>query len=245
MYFFGAYFTFYNELGDFLSKFQKNKTIFYRFNGKPSVKDSIEAIGIPHTEVEYITANGISVRFDYHIKNRDQINVYPIYSNINYSNLIELRQEIDEVGFVLDVHLGKLARLLRMSGFDTIYSNNYDDHQIARLAANSGRILLTRDRRLLKFKDITYGYWLRSVDPDVQLKEVLKRFALFDSIDQFKRCMKCNGLIGQVDKNKIIDKLEPLTKKYYSEFYRCDSCKQIYWKGSHYEKMKDYIDSLV
>ena len=245
MYFFGANFTFHKELNDFLSKYQKDKTIFYRFNGKPSVKDSIEAIGVPHTEVEHIIANGISVGFDYHIKNRDEINVYPLFSDIKCSDPIKLRPEIDGVGFILDVHLGKLARLLRMCGFDTIYCNDYDDHRIAGLAAGSGRIVLTRDRRLLKFKNIVYGYWLRSGNPHDQLKEVLKRYCLYDSIEEFKRCIRCNGFIEKVDKDTIIEILEPLTKKYYDEFYRCNSCSQVYWKGSHYDKMKGYLDALV
>ncbi len=245
MYFFGAYFTFHKELNDFLSKYQKDKTIFYKFNGKPSVKDSIEAIGIPHTEVEHIIVNGISVEFSCHIKNRDEINVYPLCSDIKCTNLIKLREEIGDAGFILDVNLGKLARLLRMCGFDALYNNSYDDHQIAQLAADSGRIVLTRDRRLLKFKDITYGYWLRSDDPHRQIKEVLKRYGLYGSINEFKRCIRCNGFIQRVDKNAIIDILEPLTEKYYNEFYRCDTCEQIYWKGSHYYKMKDYLDALL
>ncbi len=245
MYFFGAYFTFYKQLNDFLSKYQKNKTIFYEFNGKPSVKDSIEAIGIPHTEVEHIIANGISVGFSYHITNRDEVCVYPHSSDIKSTDPHKLRPELNGVGFILDVHLGKLARLLRMCGFDTFYNNSYDDHQIAHIAAGSGRIVLTRDRRLLNFGDIVYGYWLRSDDPHKQLKEILSRYGLYGSINEFKRCIKCNGFIEQVDKNTIISSLEPLTEKYYDEFYRCDSCRQIYWKGSHYEKMKSYLDSLV
>lgn len=245
MYFFGAYFTFHDDLYDFLSKFPKNQEVFYRFNGNPSIKDSIEAIGVPHTEVEYITANGISVGFGYHLKNKDKINVYSLNSDIKCSNLVRLREKPRDIAFILDVHLGKLARLLRMCGFDTIYSNSYNDHIIASLAADSCRIVLTRDRRLLRFKDIIYGYWLRSVDPHEQLKEVLMRYELYDSIYRFYRCIKCNGLIEQVEKNEVIDRLEPLTKKYYDEFYQCDSCKQVYWKGSHYSKMKDYLDSLT
>lgn len=245
MFFFGAYFTFYKQLNDFLSKYQKNKTIFYEFNGKPSVKDSIEAIGIPHTEVEHIMVNGVPVGFSYHIKNRDEIHVYPLYPDIKPSVPVKLRQEIEHAEFISDVNLGKLARLLRMCGFDTLYNNSYDDHYIARLAAGSGRIVLTRDRRLLKYNDIIYGYWLRSDDPHKQLKEVLDRYSIYESINEFKRCIRCNGFINKVDKETISDILEPLTKKYYNEFYRCDSCRQIYWKGSHYEKMKNYLDSLV
>lgn len=242
---FGAHFRFHDELNDFLDKYRKNQSIFYTFGGKPSVKDCIEALGVPHTEVDCIIASKAGVDFSYHVTNRDSIDVYPAGSIDTNSTCVHLRPDINRWEFILDVHLGKLARFLRMCGFDTIYENDFDDHRLARLAAQSGRILLTRDRRLLMFKDIVYGYWLRAVDPDRQLKEVLTRFSLFERIENFKRCIRCNGIIEPVDKQSVIDELEPLTKKHYDQFYQCVSCRQIYWKGSHYDKMSEYLQSIV
>jgi uncharacterized protein with PIN domain len=131
-----------------------------------------------------------------------------------------------------------------MCSFDAKYSNNYTDHDIARLADMEHRIVLTRDRRLLKQKIITHGYWLRSTAPKKQIYEVLRRFDLFSMIESFKRCMECNGKIIPVDKKEILNQLEPKTIQYFDEFYHCMDCKRIYWKGSHYEQMSKFLDKI-
>jgi len=244
MYDFTANFDFKLNLNDFLPENQKFESIIYKFNGNPSIKDSIEAIGVPHTEVALIMVNGKSTGFEYQLLNEDSVVVYP--ENLISSDLktLSLRAELTEYRFVLDVNLGKLAKLIRMIGFDVLYNNSYDDAEIEFLSVRDNRIVLTRDRKLLKRKMIQHGYWVRSNDPKEQIKEVIIRFKLNGRIKKFHRCINCNGVIKQIEKHKILHSLEPLTKQYFDEFYRCNSCMQIYWKGSHYEKMNDHIRNL-
>jgi uncharacterized protein with PIN domain len=207
---------------------------YYEFRGPQSVKHLIEAAGVPHTEVSDIQVNGSQVDFNYLVKDGDQVD---ILSFTTVQNLIEHR-------FILDNHLGKLASYLRMLGFDCFYQNDYQDKQLAQILVEDNRILLTRDHRLLMRKSIQQGYWLRSQNPTQQLKEVLNRFKLFHQIKPFQRCMSCNQLLYPVPKDSVLPRLEPLTQKYFDEFRLCPSCKQVYWKGSHYLKMMKFIQEI-
>lgn len=207
----------------------------YEFNGPQSVKHLIEAAGVPHTEVSDIQVNGCPVDFSYLVRDGDQVEVQ---SCTTCFNLLANR-------FVLDNHLGKLARHLRMLGFDCLYQNNYQDDTLAQISVDENRILLTRDHRLLMRKSLQHGYWLRSQDPKQQLKEVLERFALFDQISPFQRCMNCNQLLHPAPKGAVLHRLEPLTQKYFDEFRLCPGCQQVYWKGSHYLKMMKYIQEIT
>lgn len=238
-----AYFRFHGELNDFLPRSGKDKQCRYEFDRNPSVKDSIEAIGAPHTEVDLIIANGLSIGFDYHLADGDEVEVYPVSNEVNISPRVNLRDEPIPV-FIVDVNLGKLARLLRMSGFDAVFKNDYNDHDVARIAHEQQRIVLTRDRRLLRHKIITHGYWIRSSEPRKQLIEVLDRFTLWDDINPFNRCLECNGIIKSVPKEEVLDRLEPKTVLYYDEFFKCSDCGKVYWKGTHYDHMNSVLDEV-
>jgi uncharacterized protein with PIN domain len=240
-----ASFRFYAELNDFLPVNQKHQSFDFIFQGNPSVKDSIEAIGVPHTEIDLILVNGQSVDFSYHLRDHDYISVYPVFESLDISPLVKLRAEpLRKIRFILDVHLGKLARKLRLLGFDTLYRNDYQDAEIIRLALKEKRIILTRDRGILKTGRVSHGFWIRSNQADSQIAEVLNRFQLYAQIKAFHRCTVCNGIVRRIDKETIRDRLLPRTVKYYDEFYRCTECDRIYWKGSHYRKMEVYIQRL-
>lgn len=240
-----AHFRFYEELNDFLLPDRKKRTFAYHFNGRPAVKDAIEAIGVPHTEVDLILVNGKSVGFDYQLQCDDRVAVYPVFETLDISPLIRLRPKpLREPKFILDVHLGKLARLLRMLGFDTLYRNDYEDAEIIRQALAEHRIILTRDQGLLKVKQVTHGYWIRATAPEAQAREVLRRLDLFSEIRPFARCMECNGTIEEVDKTDIIHRLPPKTVSYFDEFFKCATCGKVYWKGSHHDKMEALIKRL-
>jgi hypothetical protein len=240
-----AEFRFYEELNDFLPPEKRKIAFDYPLARRASVKDIIEALGVPHTEVEVILANGESVDFEYIVRNGDLISVYPVFESLDIRPLLKLRESpLRRPCFVLDCHLGRLARYLRQFGFDTLYRNDYDDDQLAQISADEHRILLTRDRDLLKRRIITHGYFVRHTDPRKQLDEVLARFDLHAHIEPFGRCTRCNGRVVAVEKNNILDRLEPKTCKYFDEFWQCSSCGQIYWEGSHFEKMKSLSDEL-
>ncbi|MBE7550838.1 MAG: Mut7-C ubiquitin/RNAse domain-containing protein [Anaerolineales bacterium] len=237
---------FYAELNDFLPPDQRQKTLVYSFELSASVKDVIEALGVPHTEVDLILANGVSVDFTYLVRDGDRISVYPVFEAIDITPLVRVRpRPLRETRFVLDVHLGRLAIYLRMLGFDALYRNDYTDEELAQISSTQGRILLTRDRGLLKRSIVTHGYCVRSTSPPPQLVEVLRRFDLFASLRPFSRCLHCNGLLEAVDKQAISDRLPPKTRQYYDEFRRCQNCDRIYWPGSHFQRMQQFIQSLL
>lgn len=238
-------FRFYEELNDFLPENRKKVSFSFIFRGKPAVKDAVEAIGVPHVEVDLILVNGKSVGFDYTLQDNDYVSVYPVFETLDLSNVSHLRgKPLREIRFVLDVHLGKLARYLRVFGIDTLYRNDYEDMEIISISIAEHRVILTRDLGLLKVKTVTHGYYVRSQFPKVQLTEVLKHFDLYHSLNPFSRCGKCNEKLMMVPKDEIVNQLEPLTRQYFDEFYRCLGCGTIYWEGSHYERMKEFVDRI-
>ncbi len=240
-----AFFRFYAELNDFLPTNKRQKTFSYRFFGRPSVKDAIEALGVPHPEVDLILVNGISVGFDYHLSAGDRISVYPVFELLNISDVTRLRPKpLRDPKFILDVNLGKLARKLRLLGFDTLYGNACDDQEIVDLALKERRIILTRDVGLLKHKEVTHGYWVRATLPFRQTVEVVRKFDLFSAIRSFNRCLDCNGLLETVAKEEIQHLLPKKTRQHFDEFYRCNGCGKIYWPGSHYAKMKRFVQQI-
>ena len=238
-----AEFRFYAELSDFLPLERRQRAISHEFEGNPSIKDTIEAIGVPHPEVDLILVNGESVGFDYHLQNGDQVSVYPVFESIDISPLVRLRPEpLREVRFVLDTYLGRLAGYLRMFGFDTLYRNDFGDEMLAQIASEQKRILLTKDRGLLKRNSVTHGYCVRSTNPKDELVEVMRRFDLFRSIAPFRRCIRCNEVLAAVEKEDILEELLPQVREDYSEFRRCTGCHQIYWKGTHFERMEHFME---
>lgn len=238
----------YEELNRFTSRGEGSEDREYRtqFIGNPGVKDLIESLGVPHTEVDMILVDGESVGFDYRVQDGDRIAVYPVFESFDVGDVSRVRATpLREPRFILDVHLGKLARLLRMLGFDTLYDNSWDDPEIVERGLAENRIILTRDAGILKRRDVTHGYLVRSDDPLEQAAEVLRRFDLARRIEPFRRCMACNGLIESVSREEVEEELLPGTREHYSEFYRCRSCGRVYWRGSHYEAMREKIETLL
>ncbi|MDR4508790.1 MAG: Mut7-C ubiquitin/RNAse domain-containing protein [Candidatus Brocadiaceae bacterium] len=240
-----AQFHFYEKLNDFFPSEKREKNYSYQFRGNPSIKDPIEAIGVPHTEVDLIVVNGHSVSFEYRLQHGDQVAVYPEKVSTDIFPRVKLRDEpLKKHAFILDVHLGKLAKMLRMLGFDVVYENDYDDPEIIRRSLEEKRIIVTRDRRLLYVKVIVHGYCIRSMNSEEQLQEVLDRYDLYSQIRPFYRCMICNGKIRKIDKSLIIHRLEPKTKAYFNEFFLCEGCNRIYWKGSHHDRIQIRLEKV-
>jgi uncharacterized protein with PIN domain len=240
-----ARFRFYGSLNDFLESDHRQTEFAYAFNSDQSIKHLLEALGVPHTEVDLILINGEAVNFSTLVQARDRISIYPRFTSIDISDLEHVRPlDLGECQFILDNHLGKLAGYLRMLGFDTYYQNDYQDAELAQISNDEKRILLTRDRDLLKRRLVTYGYWVREKEPRRQLVEILRRFDLFSATQPFTRCLRCNGLLKPVPKGAIEHRLLPKTRRYYNTFAICQDCQQIYWQGSHWEKMQKFIDSI-
>lgn len=241
-----AFFRFYEELNDFLPAEKRKQTFEYHFSGAPSVKDAIEAIGVPHVEVDLVLVNGRSVDFSCRLADGDFISVYPVFESFDISEVTRLRSNpLRETRFLADVQLGTLAKYLRLSGFDTFYWNENIAGGIIELALTEKRVLLTRNIQLLKNKSVTHGYWVRSQKLAEQLREVITRFDLENQIHLFTRCLECNGLLAAVPKEEILTLLLPKTRLYYNDFMKCPGCGRIYWQGSHWERMKDSIRKML
>ncbi|MEZ4864444.1 MAG: Mut7-C RNAse domain-containing protein [Caldilineaceae bacterium] len=149
------------------------------------------------------------------------------------------------IKFILDVHLGKLARWLRLLGFDTLYRNDYDDPEIVEIAACEGRTILTRDGGIMKRRAVIRGYHIQSTNPEEQLRELFACYPLEQQIKPFRRCLACNGLLKSVDKATILHLLEPKTIHYYDEFFRCTDCQKIYWRGTHFTRMEAFVARVI
>ena len=237
---------FYAELNDFLPKERQQQRFSYEVQGNPTVKDVIEALGIPHTEVDLILVNDQSVDFNYHLQDHDRVSVYPVFEALDITPLIRLRPApLREVRFVVDTHLGRLAGYLRMLGFDALYSNDCDDETLAQIASQEKRILLTKDRGLLKRNLVTHGYCVRNTYPREKLIEVLRRFDLFRQVQPFARCIRCNGLLEEVSKKDVLELLPPKVREGHDRFRRCGNCRQVYWKGTHYERMQQFLAEIL
>jgi len=240
----------------FFLKGPGSETVERTLKEKSSIKDVIESCGIPHPEVDVILINREAVDFARTIDREMNVDVYPVEA----SPLPFRAQRLQQRGltrFVADGHLGKLTRDLRLLGFDVLYDRDPSDRQLLELitldqpsvaAATYGsegdRALLTRDRRLLMHSIVEHGYYLRSQEPLEQTIEILRRFDLVDLIRPFTRCLRRNALLQPIDKNTVIDRLEPLTKIYYHDFRRCTGCGQLYWPGSHFGKLQTRIQEI-
>lgn len=241
-----ALFRFYAELNDFLPAEKRQKSILYRFHDAPAVKDAIEALGVPHVEVDLVIINGCSVDFAHRLQPGDQVSVYPVFETLNITPLVRLSgRPLRRTAFIADVHLKKLARLLRLLGFDTVHANDVGDTKIVSQAAEDRRIILTRDRELLKRRAVTHGYWVRSTEPLEQAREVLRRFDLRDQVRLFRRCVACNGALIPVDKKAVLPRIPPKTARWLDEYFICRNCDKLYWHGTHVPKLEEIVDRIL
>jgi len=236
---------FYAELNTLLKPENRFRTFNIKVASTETLKDTIESLGVPHPLVQLVLVNSHPVYMTNRINLGDHISVFPFFRNMDLTSIVETQSDFPGIPqFAADSHLGKLTSYLRMAGFDTRYQNHWDQYELINYAIKEQRILLTRSCGLLKRKTVQYGYYLFSQDPLIQLQEVFDRYQLNKYQKPFTRCIKCNGQILQVKKNQIEQRLEPKTKQFFNEFWICQQCDQIYWRGSHFSKMANLIDRL-
>jgi uncharacterized protein with PIN domain/sulfur carrier protein ThiS len=234
---------FFGDLDFFLGPKFRSETVERRLSERTSIKDVIESCGIPHPEVDAILVNGQSVGFDHTLVSDSEVEVLPVVHRDTFGAEKHL-QLTGIVRFVADGHLGKLTRNLRLLGFDVAYGARTGDRELLDIMARENRALLTRDRRLLMHSIVRHGYCPRSQTADEQTAEVLGRFNLLGLIAPFTRCLRCNAALQDTSKAEVIEDLEPLTKIYYDHFRRCPGCGQVYWAGSHFQKLKKRIERI-
>jgi uncharacterized protein with PIN domain len=233
--------TFHGDLAFF---FRGNSVAHRQLCERTSVKDLIESCGVPHTEVDLILVNGAPADFAQVLDQDAEVDVYSSdYERFTFFPENRLQTTAIQK-FVADGHLGKLVRDLRLLGLDVLYDRDAEDRQLLALAIAGDRALLTRDRRLLMHAVLRHGYYLRSQDPFEQTLEVLRRFELATALAPFTRCLSCNAPLQPVEKAEVFERLEPLTKIYYEQFRRCDGCRQVYWRGSHFDKLQARVEEV-
>jgi uncharacterized protein len=241
-----ATFRFHDELNDFLPSEQRDREFAVRCACNATAKHMIEALGVPHTEVELILVNGASVGFDRLLRDGDRVAVYPRFDSLDIGPLLRLREwPLRVFRFVADSHLGGLARLLRMAGFDTLYRNNYRDSEIADIASHDRRIVLTRDRDLLKQRGISHGCYVHALKPARQFGEIVARLDLARSFRPFTLCLECNSPVRPIEKQSIFRKLPPSVNVRHEHFTICDHCGRVFWEGSHWQRMRQLLDTTI
>jgi uncharacterized protein with PIN domain len=237
---------FYAGLRDFLSTDRRSGSVTRSFDVSGSVKDMIEACGVPHTEVALIVVDGGAVGFTYRVRDGDHIGVYPlpVTLEVDPGQLVS-PPPLADPRFVLDGHLGRLARYLRLLGLDCAYDPEWPDAEIVAVGVEQRRIVLTRDVGLLMHAVLEHGYYVRSIEPVAQLDEVVRRYDLRGRVAPFTRCMVCNGSLVVVEKEMIVDRLEAGTVRAYDDFRQCGGCGRAFWKGAHYPHLRGIVDRFT
>jgi len=241
-----ASFRFYEELNDFLAPERRRREFSAPCARAATAKHMIEALGVPHTEVEMILVNGESAGFERLLQDGDRVAVYPRFEALDITPLLRVRERpLRVTRFVADAHLGGLAHMLRMAGFDTLYRNDYRDREIADIAEREGRIILTRDRELLKYRGVTHGCYVHALKPAQQFRELVERLDLARSFKPFTLCLECNAPLHPVDKQWVCERLPPSVRANHQRFTACDSCGRVFWEGSHWRRMQALLSESV
>ena len=241
-----ATFRFYEELNDFLAPARRGHEFACPCARAATTKHMIEALGVPHTEVELVLVNGESVGFGLLLRDGDRVAVFPKFEALDVTPLLRVREQALRVTrFVADAHLGGLAHLLRMTGFDTLYDNHFRDDEVERVAGAQGRIVLTRDRELLKRRTITHGCYVRALRSAQQLREIFERLDLARSARPFTLCLSCNAPLRPIDKALVAPLLPPRVREGCERFSVCEVCRRVFWEGSHWQRMRSMVDGLL
>ena len=240
-----ATFRFYEELNDFLPTERRKHPFSHRFRGDRSIKAVVEAIGVPHTEIDVILVDGRSVGFDELLSGGERISVYPVFERLDVSPLIRLRaRPLRRTRFVVDVHLERLGRYLRMVGIDALSPADSEDAAIVETSLTEGRIVLTRDRGLLQRARLQRARWIRSRKPREQLMEVIRCFQLEGSLAPFSRCLVCNTPLKPASSTVVKQLVSSPLRVSQAGFASCPGCGRVYWQGTHYWRMRQWLDQL-
>lgn len=241
-----ATFRFYEELNDFLPIERRKSDVEIEIDRARSVKDAIESVGVPHPEVDLILVDGVSVDFTHLLSGGERVAVYPMFERLDIAPLLRLRpRALRDPRFVADVHLGKLARHLRMAGFDTLCEARWDDDRIVACSLAERRTILTRDKRMLRRSEVERGYFVRAIHSEEQLAEVLRALQLEALVEPFTRCRECNMPLTDANAQDVDARVPPRIRSLYDRYKRCPSCGRVYWEGSHFRRMQGVLARIL
>lgn len=241
-----AEFRFYEELNDFLAPELRRKAFPVAIDRARSAKDAIESLGVPHTEVDLILVDGVSVGFGHVLRGGERVAVYPVFERLDITPLLHLRpRPLREPRFVADTHLGKLARHLRLAGFDCLWENDFGDEEIVAYSVAQKRIVLTRDLGILKRQAVERGHFVRATESGAQLRKMVQTFQLENSLRPFTRCRACNVELGEIAKERVAERLPPEVRLRFDRFTECPQCHRVFWQGTHYERLERLLRRAV
>jgi len=241
-----AIFRFYEELNDFLPKYRRKTDFALLFNDKRSIKDAIESLGVPHTEIDLILVNGKSVDFKYILQDQDRVSVYPVFESLNIADVTRLRKfPLRKSKFIADINLGKIAKYMRVLGLDLYFDPMLSPCEIVEISNKEKRIILTTSRKLLKFKDVSHGIFVRPGSTVQQIKRIINYLNIKDVVDPFTRCLRCNSLLDAVPKEEILERIPPKARAFCDVYARCETCDKIYWKGTHCIHMQKVVKQIL
>jgi uncharacterized protein len=236
----------YAELNDFLPEDVRGASFTIAPALPTPIGSVLMALGIPDSNVDVVLLNGMSVSFSDSVKEGARLSVYPVFESFDIAPLTRVREEpLRNPRFILDVHLGKLASFMRMMGYDAMYEPGFNDDELVSISMHEERALLSKDRPLLANRLLTRAYLVRAIHPKEQLIEVLHRFDLVRLARPFKRCLECNTLLRPVSGEAAADELPPRVRESFHEFFRCSLCNKIFWRGSHYRRMLNFIEDVT
>jgi len=239
-------FRFYEELNDFLSPRRRKRDFQVGFKGRESIKDMIEALGVPHTEVDLILVNGKSVDFGYIIQHGDRISVYPTFESLDIKDVTRLREiPLRQTRFIADINIRDIVKYMRALGLDVCYDASLSPREIIRISKRENRTILTKSRKLLKFRNVTHGIFIRPGTTVEQIRGIIDYLSLRALIEPFSRCLQCNIPLVGVSKDRILDRIPAKTREFYDEYSYCTACDRIYWKGTHYMNIKKVVDEIL
>jgi len=241
-----AEFRFYEELNDFLAPERRKTTFPVPIDRGRSVKDAIESVGVPHTEVDLVLVDGTSVAFGHVLHGGERVAVYPVFERLDIAPIVRLRPSpLRETRFVLDCHLGKLARHLRMAGFDRLWETDYGDEEIVALSVTQKRVVLTRDKGLLKRRAVERGHFVRETQSEKQFCEVVRAFQLERLLKPFTRCRVCNSTLREVSGESVRGRVPEKVRGAQEDFTECPDCGRVFWRGTHYERLSRILRAVA
>lgn len=236
----------YAELNEHLPPALRQRTFGRPCAPHGDVGGLLATLGIPPEEVDLVLVNSRPVALSHRLRGGDAVSVYPVFESFDIGTVTAVRgAPLRRPAFVLDVHLGKLAHLLRMFGFDAAYSNDLGDEELVRRSAAEKRTLLSKDRALVGREDVTRGFVIRSQIPREQLLEVMARFDLRRAAHPFTLCLECNEPLEEVGREAVLNRLPPAVRSIDTDFTQCPACGRVYWKGSHFARMEAYVAEIL
>ncbi len=237
-----ATFRFHGELNAFLPRAQRDRAFGHPCARDATVKHAIEALGVPHTEIGRLRVNDAPAALDRPLGDGDRVEAFPERAQPAANGATAPHPE--QWRFVADAHLGGLAQLLRLAGFDTCYDNHYRDDELAALAGREGRIVLTRDRELLKRRAVARGCYLHALQPADQLRELFERLDLAPHMRPFRLCLRCNAPLHPLDAAAAAPRVPDGVRQRHRRFAACDVCRRVFWEGSHWRRMRSVVDAM-